>query len=64
MLDKYFYTKSVCFQNLFIFESFGKIFPKLDFMLNIIYTYNRGETMIERTEYLEQLKRFRDKNKS
>ena len=31
------------FQNLSNFGSFGKMFPKLDFVINLIYTYNRGE---------------------
>ena len=43
MLDRCFYIKIDCFQNLSTFEGFGKIFPKLGFALNLIYTYNRGE---------------------
>ncbi len=43
-------------------DSFGKIFPKLDFISNLIYNLREVETMIERTEYLEQLKRFKDKD--
>ena len=35
--------KNNCFQNLSNFSSFGKIFPKLDLTLNLIYTYSRGE---------------------
>ena len=35
--------KNSNFQNLPNFSSFGKIFPKLDFTSNLIYTYSRGE---------------------
>lgn len=31
------------FQKMSNYGSFGKIFPKLDFALNSIYTYSRGE---------------------
>ena len=41
--------KNNYFQNMSIFNSFGKIFPKLDFISNLIYTYIRGEDYDRKT---------------
>ena len=37
-------------------------FSKLDFFLKLIYAYIGVKTVIERTEYLEELKRWKDKD--
>ena len=42
LLNKNYIEKSY-FQNLSFFSTFGKIFPKLDFITNLTYTYIRGE---------------------
>jgi hypothetical protein len=44
--------------------SFGNIFPKLDIIKNLIYNQIMlgVKAMIERTEYLEELKRWKDKD--
>ena len=52
----------VYFQNQTKLDTFGKIFPKLDFVLILIYNVIEVKLMIERTEYLELLKRFKDKD--
>ena len=53
---------NVYFQNQTKLDTFGKIFPKLDFALILIYNVIEVKLMIERTEYLELLKRFKDKD--
>ena len=43
-------------------SSIGKIFPELDILCVLIYTLYRGEIMIERSNYLDELKRWKDKD--
>ena len=43
-------------------SSIGKIFPMLDILCVLIYTLYRGEIMIERSNYLDELKRWKDKD--
>ena len=42
--------------------SIGKIFPILDLNAKLIYNNTRGEKMIDRKEYIEELKRWKDKD--
>ena len=64
MIDLYFsiYKLEMFFQNLSKNDCIGNIFPKLDFLKESIYTDIGGGIMIQRPEYLEELKRWKDQD--
>lgn len=46
------------FQNLPISNNFGNIFPKLDFIKNFAYTYNRGVNYDRKNRVFRTIKKI------